>query len=263
VEAWEIARGAGPVVACGIHCGHDVRPEVAALLAVDEKVRSYEEDPYSGGWAEFAPTRILVHRSRFEFDLNRPRDKAVYLEPDDAWGLQVWKEPPPRDVLEESLRLYDGFYAELETILEDVAARCGRFVLYDLHSYNHRPPGEAEVPRPEPDINLGTGSLDRDRWGPVADGFLAALATRTVGGRSLEIGENVRFQGGRLVRWVHETFPATGCALAVEVKKFFMDEHTGQLDGRRWKEVGEALAATVPAVVEGLGRSVVEELGQC
>ena len=103
-------------------------------------------------------------------------------------------------------------------------------------------------------MNLGTGSLDRDRWGPVADAFLAALATRTVAGRSLDIGENVRFKGGHLPRWVHETFPVTGCALAVEVKKFFMDEHTGRLDERAWQEVGEALAATVPAVVDGLER---------
>jgi N-formylglutamate amidohydrolase len=254
VEAWEITRGDGPVVACGVHCGHDLRPELAALLAVDEKTRVYEEDPYSGAWAELAPTRVLVHRSRFEVDLNRSRSGAVYLEPDDAWGLRVWKQPPPRQVLEESLRLYDAFYSELESLLKDVEARCGRFVLYDLHSYNHRRPGASRPPGSDPDVNLGTGSLDRDRWGPVADAFLAALATQTVGGRSLDIGENVRFKGGHLPRWVHETFPATGCALAVEVKKFFMDEHTGRLDRQLSEEVGRALAATVPAVTEGLAR---------
>lgn len=254
MEAWEITRGTGPVVACGIHCGHDVRPEVAAALAVDEQTRRYEEDPYSGAWAELAPTRILVHRSRFEVDLNRPREKAVYLEPDDAWGLQVWKQPPPPETVEESLRLYDAFYAELEAILEELVARHGRVVLYDLHSYNFRRTDGSPFPGGDPDVNLGTGSLDRDRWGPVADAFLAALATRTVGGRFLDIGENVRFKGGRLPRWVHETFPTTGCALAVEVKKFFMDERTGRLDERPWREVGQALAATVSAVLEGLAR---------
>ncbi len=255
MDAWEIWRGDGPVVACGIHCGHDVRSEVAALLAVDDQTRSYEEDPYSGAWAELAPTRVLVHRSRFEVDLNRPRDKAVYLEPQDAWGLQVWREPPPPDLVAESRRLYDAFYSELESILSAVEAREGRFVVYDLHSYNHRRTGPSHPEGPAPDVNLGTGSLDRDRWGPVADGFLTALSVQTVGGRPLDIGENVRFKGGYLSRWVHGRFPATGCALAVEVKKFFMDERTGRLDPPSLEGVGRALAATVPAVVEGLCRS--------
>jgi hypothetical protein len=30
-----------------------------------------------------------------------------------------------------------------------------------------------------------------------------------------------------LTRFVHDNFPDTGCAVALEVKKFFMDEWTG------------------------------------
>jgi hypothetical protein len=36
-----------------------------------------------------APTHIIVTRSRFEVDLNRPRDKAVYRCAADAWNLDV------------------------------------------------------------------------------------------------------------------------------------------------------------------------------
>jgi N-formylglutamate deformylase len=88
VKAWEKVEGAGPVVACAVHAGHDVRPEVVALLAVDDATRLREEDPHTGGWTALAPTRLVAHRSRFEVDLNRSRPQAVYLEPDDAWGLR-------------------------------------------------------------------------------------------------------------------------------------------------------------------------------
>jgi N-formylglutamate deformylase len=254
VKAWEKVEGAGPVVACAVHAGHDVRPEVAALLAVDDATRLREEDPHTGGWTALAPTRLVAHRSRFEVDLNRSRPQAVYLEPDDAWGLRCWKRPPPAGMVEASRRLHDAFYAELEDVLRRMEARHGRFVVYDLHSYNHRRPGSGRPAADEPEINLGTGSMDRDRWGPVAERFLADLAAQPVAGRYLDVRENVRFKGGHLVRWIHDTFPETGCGLAVEVKKFFMDEDTGRLDRPVWEEVGRALAATVPGVATELGR---------
>jgi N-formylglutamate deformylase len=255
MDPWRILEGAGPVVAVALHCGHDLRPEVAARLAVPHAYRLSEEDPYTGGWTVLAPTRAVVHRSRFEVDLNRPRNRAVYREPCDAWGLRCWRSEPPEWLVEESLRLHDAFYSQLEAVLRRVEASAGRFVVYDLHSFNRRRPGEARRGADTaPDVNLGTGSMDRDRWGPVADAFMEVLRHEKVGGRHLDIDENALFKGGHLVRWIHETFPRTGCGLAVEVKKFFMDERTGWLDRPVWQEVGWALAATVPAVIEALER---------
>jgi hypothetical protein len=42
------------------------------------------------------------------------------------------------------------------------------------------------------------------------------------------------------------------CCLAIEVKKFFMDEWTGVADERQLAAVQEALGATLPGVVEEL-----------
>jgi N-formylglutamate deformylase len=254
MEPWEKVEGGGPVVACALHAAHDVRREVAALLAVDDATRRREEDQYTDGWTALAATRLVVRRSRFEVDLNRSRPKAVYLEPDDAWGLRCWKRPPPDGLVEASRRLHDAFYAELEDVLRSVEARYGRFVVYDLHSYNAGRPGSDRPAADEPDVNLGTGSMDRDRWAAVADRFLADLAAQAVGGRLLDVRENVRFKGGHLVCWIHETFPETGCGLAIEVKKFFMDEHTGQLDDGLSDAVGDALTATVPGMIDELNR---------
>jgi N-formylglutamate amidohydrolase len=245
-------------VATAIHDGHEVRPEVARHFALNESERLREEDPYTSEWVDLAPTQIVVHRSRFEVDLNRTLEEAVYLTPEQAWGLEVWKgASPPELVVSEGRRLHESFYAQLRQILEETAARHGRFVLYDLHSFNHRrrgPTAPPEASRKAPDVNLGTGTMDRERWAPVADAFLESLSAADVLGRRLDVRENVRFLGGYLPQWVHRTFPDAGCALAVEVKKFYMDEWTGEVEPARLAAVGSALAATVAHVQEALER---------
>jgi hypothetical protein len=62
----------------------------------------------------------------------------------------------------------------------------------------------------------------------------------------------VRFRGGFFPRWIHQTFPDSGCALAVEVKKFFMDEWSGRADEAQLTLVQEALAQTLPGILEEL-----------
>ena len=73
-------------------------------------------------------------------------------------------------------------------------------------------------------------------------------------GGPLDVRENVRFRGARFSGFVHERFPGTGCSLAVEVKKFFMDEWTGKADPRLLAAVEDALRSTVAGVIEVLER---------
>ena len=82
---WTLKKGNSPLVATAIHNGHAVRQEIASLFALDEMDRLREEDPFTAHWVTIADTQIVAWRSRFEVDLNRPRKKAVYLTPDDAW----------------------------------------------------------------------------------------------------------------------------------------------------------------------------------
>lgn len=229
LPAWSITRAdRSPVVAVAVHHGHELRPEVAALHRLSHAEREREEDPYTGVFTRLAGTRLVVHRSRFEVDLNRPPDGAVYRTTDDAWGLDLWREPPGDALVDASRAIHRAFYAALQEELAEVAARHGGFVVYDLHSYNHRRDGAEAPPAPQqenPDINLGTGSPDRATWGGVADAFLGALDASAP---ALDARENVRFRGGWLPRWVNGRFPGVGCALAIEPKKTFMDEWTGR-----------------------------------
>lgn len=239
-------------MACAVHAGDEVRAEVLRHMAVRRRQRFVEEDPYTDQLADVVATRLIVHRSRFEVDMNRRRERAIYRTPNDAWGLEVWREPLPAAVRHRSLGLYDRFYAELFAVLAGAGAGGRPFAVLDLHSYNHRRGGPGAAPADplmNPEINVGTGSVDRERWGGLVGRFMADLRTVEVGGRPLDVRENVRFRGGHLSRWVHATFPGQACCLAVEVKKFFMDEYGGEIDQATWQGVHEALAATIPGLL--------------
>lgn len=234
-----------------------MRDSLLPFLALSDAERLREEDPFTQLWTAVCPNRIVPYRSRFEVDLNRPPTQALYRSPGDAWGLQVWRAPLPDAAVVETMREYRAYYAAVREVLEDLEAKYSRFVVLDLHSYNHLREGELAAPAAQsanPDVNVGTGSMDRARWGHVVERFIADLARESVLGRRLDVRENVRFQGGYLSRWVHEHFPITGCALAIEVKKFFMNEWTGEPEPGAVAEIQAALAATLPGVLEELAR---------
>jgi N-formylglutamate amidohydrolase len=250
-EAWGFGESVLPLVTTAIHAGHDLRPEVEACMALDDGTRRREEDPFTDRVTAAGGRPIVVHRSRFEVDLNRPRHRCVYRTPADAWGLEVWAEPLTDEEVERSRRLHDAFYALLAGFLDDLAVQ-GPFVVLDLHSYNHRRDGADAPPAPEaenPDVNIGTGSLDRERWGGLVDHFMDDLGQQVVGGRPLDVRENVRFEGGYLTQWVHERYAGVGCALAVELKKVFMDEWTGVPDEQHLDELTTAFADCVPLLL--------------
>lgn len=257
-RVWTEVIGDGQLIATAIHDGCAVRPEVAENLALDEAARFREEDPFTGEWTSVAPTRIVGVRSRFEVDLNRPREKAVYRTPEDAWGLTVWKGTPATDLFERSLAEYDSFYRGMRNHLKQIERDYGRFVVYDLHSYNHRrdgPDGPAADPMKNPQVNVGTGTMKRQRWAPVVDTFIEALHAFDFPGGHLDVRENVKFFGGNWARWIHENFPNTGVALAIEVKKFYMDEWTGEPNRELVNAITSALRVTVPVVLDALKRA--------
>lgn len=252
---FEVEEGNGPVAAIVIHSGHELRDEVAQIMALDEAARLREEDPYTGTWATIVDNRIVVCYSRFEVDLNRSRDKAVYLKPEDAWGLETWRTQPSPGLITRSLERYDAFYAQVHRLCSRMEKEHDHFVILDLHSYNHRregPQGVPAEPDRNPEINVGTGTMNRERWASLVDRFIDDLRGFDYFGRHMDVRENVKFWGGELSRTIHEQFPRSGCVLAVEVKKFFMDEWSGTVDGKQLKEIGEALRGTIPGILDEL-----------
>jgi N-formylglutamate deformylase len=240
-----------------VHAGHGLRDEVRELMVLDEATRLREEDQYSDRIGSGLESGLVMHRSRFEVDLNRPRRTCVYSAPVHSWGLQVWRDGQvPEEVACRSRQVHDAWYAELGRRVARLAAR-GPFVVFDLHTYNHRRDGPDAEPAPQkgnPDVNVGTGTLDRQPWIPVVDAFMEAMSAPVipVTGRRLDVRENVRFWGQNEGRWVHRRFPDTACVLALEFKKTFIDEWTGEVDEDHLAQLAEALAGTVPAVTAAL-----------
>ena len=56
-KVWTEEIGNGPLMATDIHDGHDIRPEVARPLALDEAVRLREEGSFTREWTAAYPTR--------------------------------------------------------------------------------------------------------------------------------------------------------------------------------------------------------------
>ena len=231
---WTATRGPGPVIATAIHDGHELRPSVAAAMHLPDADRLREEDPFTGQAVVGVPTHVVVHRSRFEFDLNRAAETAVYRTPEQSWGLRVWRGDPDDALVADSLAIHTAYYRMLGALLDGIAEEHGRFVLIDVHSYNHRrngPDGDAMPQEDAPDINIGTFSMPRAEWAFLLDPLMEAMRGFDFNGRTLDVRENVAFQGkGEQTRFVHERYPGVGCAIALEFKKFFMDEWTGEPD---------------------------------
>ncbi len=251
----EYAEGNQPFMALAVHNGHRVHPDLTKRMAVDEKTRFRFESPYTRFWTAIADTSITVNISRFEVDMDREPSRALYRAPDDAWGLDVWKEPPGPAADEHSMQEYDLFYKVLYRACAKLKKEFGRFFVFDLQTYNHRPNGPKEPPVDPiqcPDIDVGTGGLNRDHWGNLLERFIGDLRSYNFHGRHLDVRENVTFHGGQVARYIQETFEDSGCVLSLRVKKFFMDEWTGVPDWAQLAGVREALRSTIPGVLEAV-----------
>ncbi len=253
---WLMCHGEGPVVAAAIHDGHDISAEVAERLAIDDARRLREEDPVTYRMTSTADNRITVTASRFLVDLNRPRDKAIYKRPEDAWGMRVWKTPPTESMIAHSLQIYDRFYSELRDYLNVLRDRYGRFVVLDLHSYNHRrngPDAPPEDPDKNPDINIGTKTLlNKEPWKALIEECIEAMRSFDYFGRSLDVRENVKFKGGYMAEWIHRNFADSALVLSIEFKKFFMDEWSGNVDLLQVERLHTLLKCTIPGIEKSL-----------
>lgn len=253
IDLWyDIKKYSSPLLAIAVHDGHHVRHDVAECLLIDEYKRLQEEDPYTGFFTKIAASRMIINTSRFEVDVNRPREQAIYRTPEQAWGLDVWKDEVPEEVWKKNLEEYDKFYYLFERIISEIIEIWGYILIYDIHSYNYRREGEPGENDNliNPEINVGTATMNRKLWAPVVEYFMQQMGRYNYMGRHLYIRENLRFKGGYLSEWVHRRFSNQSCVMAIELKKFYMDENTGAVDIPRLKSLKEALFETVPGVIQ-------------
>lgn len=130
-----------PVLALAIHNGHELPDSLLPYMGIDEDTRYREEDPHTGSFAELFSNHIIVESSRFAVDLNRPIHRAIYQNPEDAWGLNV-RSKALNDTMIQLLRQdYEDWYAVLSYQIERMLSLHPFLMVFDLHSYNHRSVG--------------------------------------------------------------------------------------------------------------------------
>lgn len=221
-----------PVLALAIHNGHGLPEPLTPYMGIDDSTRRMEEDPYSGLMAMHYPNYIILESSRFAVDLNRPPHRAIYQNPEDAWGLPVRNAPLPPLVLHQLEQGYMDWYKLLKYQVDRLLSFHPFIMIWDFHNYNHRRGGPDAPPDPQienPDIILGRNNMPAEYY-PYIDTLREMLDGYQLDGRTLDVRCDVKFPGGYLSRWLHESFPGQVLVLAVEFKKFFMDEHTGTLN---------------------------------
>lgn len=255
---WFIRRGIGPVMTTAVHAGHVIRDELKPFLNPDAGIYRREEDPLTDIWASLGDQVFWPYNSRFEVDLNRPRERALSARAEDTWGLPIWKKPPPADAIERSLVQHDEFYELMTRWLQALINTHGKVLLIDIHSYNHRRHGRDEAPssaQDNPDIDLGFTTFDHARFGDLAARFQGALASHKTGGKFFDVRENVRYpDGGHWPEWVYARFPEHICTITVEYKKMYMDEWTGTADLNRVEDIRAGLANAIGVAREALAK---------
>lgn len=235
-----------PIVCTAIHNGHVLSTEVKSNIAVSESIRLMEEDPYTERFTEMCSNTIIGKTSRFEVDLNRSVKKCIYLEPKDAWGLRTRKTKPSDVVISRSIKEYHDFYSSAKDHFRHLEKKFGKFFVYDIHSYNHHRKGvnaEYDDPKQNPEIIIGTNNIS-ENWFPLVDKIKNKLTDYDYFGRYLDVRVNVKFQGGHFSRWIHNNFPDSACCIAIEFKKIWMDEWTGNVYENKLNKLIKALNST-------------------
>ena len=115
------------------------------------------------------PIVIAACDSRFEYDLNRGPENAIF---DTAWEKQLWKEPLPDIEKEKSLKKYHNFCTVGHALISKLEEKFSVCVVCDMHSYNWRR-WDKEVPT----CNLGTSNIDNSRFGAQVESWRQLLAS--------------------------------------------------------------------------------------
>ncbi|MBD3636319.1 MAG: DUF1704 domain-containing protein [Crocinitomicaceae bacterium] len=209
-----------PFVCTAIHDGHNFREELQDNIIHTEYERWYEEDPKTLEFISSFPIVLAGKDSRFEYDLNRPPETAVYK---DAWGKPVWKKALTARERTTSLSKHENFYRVVEALITKLEKLFKACVVYDIHSYNYK-----RHERDVPVFNVGTERIDVKKFGNVKNAFLKGLASIELPDIKNTTAENDVFMGrGYLLQFVTEKFDNT-LVLATEIKKIYCNEETGE-----------------------------------
>ncbi|OFM82985.1 flavohemoglobin expression-modulating QEGLA motif protein [Weeksella sp. HMSC059D05] len=209
-----------PYVCAAIHNGHLMRLELLEKTSLSDYERWYEEDPHTAEFIAQFPIVIQGNDSRFEYDLNRDPNTAVYEE---AWGKQCWKVPLTEEEKQRSLDKHHNFYRVVHALIEKLEKKFNACLVYDIHSYNWK-----RWNRKVPVFNIGSELINHQKYDVYVDSWARELSEIQLGEIENDTAINDVFYGrGYLLKYLTENFDNT-LVLATEVSKIYCDELTGE-----------------------------------
>lgn len=234
-----------------MHAGHLVRSGLDNVMLATEKDRFREEDPYTERFIKKFPIQIIGRDSRFEYDLNREAGRAIYDHEEKIWGIRVWKSELDREERNLSLNKHQEFHDLMDIVVEYLNRQNRYSVVFDMHSYCYRREGAISWhDDPWPEINIGSRAVNRTVFGPVIEDFKHHLSNVRIDGYPVRLAENEVFSGGYLAKRLSKAYPDRLLVLAVEYKKIFMDEVTGELYNKEFEVLIQCFNRAVQKVVE-------------
>lgn len=231
-----------PFVCGAVHDGHQFRPSLWENCKHTEYERWYEEDPCTKEMVQTFPIVIAGRDSRFEYDLNREPERAVY---DDAWGKQLWKQPLDSTEKELSLEKHTNFYKVVHALIQKLESDFGHALVFDMHSYNWK-----RWDREVPVWNLGTINVDQDRFSVFAESWSKKLGSMKLPNGLVSTSKiNDTFQGnGYFLKYITQNFNNT-LVLATEISKVYCDELSGVIFPEVVQSVERQLKELIPEMV--------------
>lgn len=213
-----------------LHSGSAVRAELSDVMAVGPADRFREEDPYMDLFIEDFPIQIIAGDSRFEYDLNWEQEQAIYTAGEKKWGLQVWNRELNKREKEFTYSKFREFHAVLDMVVDFMLEQGSPVVLFDMHSFCYQREQKTNwFDDEKPEINLGTRFINRQFFSPLVDCFLEGVSGTRIGEHPMRVGENELFPGGYITRKFAKKYNRQVLVLAIEYKKIFMDERTGEI----------------------------------
>ncbi len=204
-------------ICAAVHDGHQFRKELWNNCLHTEYERWYEEDPCTKQMVQQHPIVIAGCDSRFEYDLNRAPETAIY---EDAWGKELWKKPLQPEIRDRSLEKHHNFYKVVHALVAKIESKYGSAIVYDMHSYNWR-----RWDREVPVINLGTTNINNDKYGLFATSWCSTLSEIDLSNWvNVTAAINDTFQGnGYFLKYITNHFKNT-LVLATEFSKIYCHE---------------------------------------
>jgi hypothetical protein len=205
-------------VCAAIHDGHQFRKELWDKCLHSAYDRWYEEDPATKQMIASHPIVIAGRDSRFEYDLNRFPEEAVF---ETAWGKKLWKTPLSAGEKQLSLKKHAAFYKVVKCLIEKLESLHGSCIVYDMHSYNWQ-----RWDREVPTWNLGTKNIDGDRFGDLVEQWRHLLSTISFPYQIKPTADinNTFYGNGYFLRYITDNFENT-LVLATEIAKVYCEEY--------------------------------------